>query len=354
MVPIAGKKQDTGNVFGVDSIQNLAALARRQVDVVLASLGAVEELAAHHDELERGRTGLERVQQPFDLRAAKHRALAGDAVVGLAEVAIVQHEERRVVPLEMVGHAADGRAEFGIRPEFSENLQRLLAEAIRPVRIVGAVVVIVPCGVMVSACKKSLQFGQLSGMAVACVHARNRMPVGFTVVDVVAQPEHEIGPLAGDCVEHLVVAAVGPPGPIVLGLVDIGARAQREGKSRRIAAPLPKRLGAKSLLERRRDGLAVDQHAVGVLGARFEAGHVDLDRVGGCRLGDNRRRGTGRQFAALGPVAQGYRSGFIGLHPDLDRPHCRMAGHRAGRQFSRLKRQQRGQNRCQCKKISRH
>ena len=219
------------------------ALLRREVPERLVAVAPVPELPARGDDLERRARGDERLLQPLELGRAEHRLLRHRRIaVRVAVEAVVEQEEVDVAQGRHAEHARHARQPVGgVRPVALERLQRRALHRERAVGVVRAEVVVVPDREVRARAREPAQLRHRAVRTVAGAHALERGPLRLAEVDVVAEPEHEIGRARRDRVEDPVVAAPGRARPAE-PVVEVGARAERDREVRRLGAVLPKRL----------------------------------------------------------------------------------------------------------------
>ena len=187
--------------------------------------------------------------------------------------------------------------------------------------------------------QQSLHLRQLSQVAVAVLHARPGAPVDFPEIDIVPQPQHEVGVGSRNRVEDAVAAAIGLARPVVFRLVDEAAGSDRHGEGWRVKAVLPQRLGLEPegvRVDALGDGLTVEDDLISVGGARFEAAEIKGGGVGRsgarseagsgeCRIHHGHRRGRSA-------LDEGGPGGF-GLNPDARIAQTHVAHHGLAREL---------------------
>ncbi len=103
--------------------------------------------------------------------------------------------------------------------------------------VIGAVIVVVPNGVLVGAGQESAHVGEGAGVVVAMENAGAGGPIRFPQVDVVPQPEHQIRLFFVNGFEDFVVAPKeGHIAPTVAFCGDEDATAQCHGEIRRLVS----------------------------------------------------------------------------------------------------------------------
>jgi len=188
--------------------------------------------------------------------------------------------------------------------------------------------------------QQSLHLRQLSQVAVAVLHARPGAPVDFPEIDIVPQPQHEVGVGSRNRVEDAVAAAIGRAGPVVFRLVDEAAGSDRHGEGRRVKAVLPQRLGLEPegvRVDALGDGLTVEDDLISVGGARFEAAEIKGGGVG--RSGRKFLRQAPENVGSITDIG-GSRSaldeggpGGFGLNPDARIAQTHVAHHGLAREL---------------------
>ena len=215
--------------------------------------------------------------------------------------------------------------------------QRRRLECEVAVRVVGAVVVIVPDGEVLAGAQQPLQRGEAACGGPALVHACGglvrRLEVAVAVVDVVAEPQHDVGSLCGDGIEDLEAGAEGVRRELVRRVGDVIARGggdeqlARRGRVRGCGGE-----GGR-LVELDRG--AVDQHAVGVARVGLQAGEFDARGVAGLGAGGDRHTALHSVGLRVRPVLELNLRGVVGHQPHADALGRRRPRHRAAGQGGR-------------------
>ena len=106
----------------------------------------------------------------------------------------------------------------------------------------------------------------------AAGHSLRARVVDLAEIQVVTQPKRQVGPLIGHGLENGVMAvAVRLPRPVESGVVTVITAARQKAEIWRIAAPLPQRLGGKTIDLCWRLQLAIQPQVVSVLHPRLQA-----------------------------------------------------------------------------------
>ena len=333
MVAVSGEEDDAFDVLLVDAAEEVVQLPGGEVLVALAAATVGEHLAADADHFPGAVAEDEAFDEPLQLGFAEEGFGAFLLlVVGRPKAAVIEQEEIGIVVAESAGDA--GAGELGdvlgaaARQRCPEEVEGFLGQvAVHPraVGVVGAVVVVVPGGVVVGAGQEGLHLREAARVGVAVLVAGARVPVGLAQVHVIPQPNHHLRPLLGDAFEDAIFAAVPVAGPVISRFVHVGAATQGHGKTGRIPAPAPDGLGGELLAVGPADGLTVHENLVGVgLAGLHLVGH-EVGNVGGALFGPYGSRPVGLAVAA--GVLNVDVGGAGRLGPDHDLPLFAVAEH---------------------------
>ena len=180
--------------------------------------------------------------------------------------------------------------------------------------------------------EQRLKRGLRASECPAPLHRGDAAEVRLAVIDVVAQPEHDVRFHRRDRSEDLGIGTVGHSRTIHLRLVGVVAGAERHGEVRRVAPPLPERLRveiAGRASGRKRGGSASDQDLVPVPRSRIEARDHEQRGVIGLLAGEKSRRRATLGAFPLRPVTQPYLGVRCGLDPHRRLGQIRVAEHRS-------------------------
>src|SRR5690606_14272218 len=132
-------------------------------------------------------------------------------------------------PVELAVNAGvGGFAVAVVAPIGFEDFQGGFLVFVGPVGVVGAVVVIVPSGVVVHGAEQFLHLGNGAVVHGPIPESADGVVVGFAPIPVVAGPDHEVGAAVAHQFEGAGGLAVGGAGAIVFGVVDVGAGADEK------------------------------------------------------------------------------------------------------------------------------
>ncbi len=124
-------------------------------------------------------------------------------------VTIVQEKE---VDISYGGHGSDaflsGYTYCRIGPKVRKGLKAFVFKNEAAIAVIGAKIMVVPNGVVGHHSEYGIQSGVGSGLDITRYHPFLAVPVTFSKVDIVSQPNHGIGLGFGDTIENFFTAAV--------------------------------------------------------------------------------------------------------------------------------------------------
>ncbi len=240
MVTVAGEENYIFDVLLFDAAQQFYSFFGAKIDVSLIFGKCGKHLPANGHEFKRGGAGGQRIDEPVELGGTEVPASIRFALVGRSEIPVVHEEKISIGPLKIGGNAALSRQSIsGVCPKHFKNVGRQIFINVAAVAVVGAIIVVVPDGVVMGGGEQRLHLRKRAGMSIAMHKSRPAKPIGFPQIGVIPEPQHEVGPLPVNGPENLVVAAIWFAGAVVGRLIDIGATAECYFESGWIGAVFP-------------------------------------------------------------------------------------------------------------------
>lgn len=249
MVTVAGEEHDPRDIVLGNKVEQFF-LFGRELSEGFKQDERVDHLPAACDDFECFIAVDEGLFEPLELAFPEHSfCRATGVVVWSAMVAVIQHKEFDVAPLEPGENAFGfGGAVNDLWPILFVELKANVFEAEAGIGVVWAVIVVVPGGVVVGRREEGLDAGVSAVGSPPVAHGLFGQPVHFSVVEVVSEPEHKIRSGFVEGIKDFIVTAVGSSWSVEsgAGLVEISARSETDFElwgERGIGCPAPVGLG---------------------------------------------------------------------------------------------------------------